>query len=343
MNDIQAVMTSFVGAVPYGRWASHNCPACIHNGQPRPDTRKRGGARIEGDGGFSFNCFNCGFHAGWKPGMKFSEKMQNLASWYGATNTQIMSMILIADEMNKSGLYQIDNKETTHVYSHITPRDMPAQAKPFSEWAAMQNPPAEFIKVVQAIHDRNPFMLSAIDYWWTPEKEHMLNTRYLIPFTMNEQIIGYTGRTILPNLKQRYFNQYPSHVLYNFDLLNDENTKDILVTEGPIDAALIGGVAICHYSFRENHLDWLTKCGKRIVIVPDRDKDGMAMVNQAILAGFSVAFPDWGTIEEDGHKRPIKDVEEAVRKYGRLYTHRLIGKSIYTDTVDIRVQATRWF
>ena len=342
MNDIQAVMTSFVGAVPYGRWASHNCPACIHNGQPRADTRKRGGARIEGDGGYSFNCFNCGYHAGWKPGMKFTEKMQNLASWYGATNTQLMAMILKADEMWQSGEYQLDNSESAHVYSHITPRDMPSKAKPFSEWAAMPNPPKEFIDVVNGIYNRNPFMLQAIDYWWTPEKENMLNTRYLIPFTMNDQIIGYTGRSI-KDIRLRYFNQYPSHVLYNFDLLNDEHVKDILVTEGPIDASLIGGVAICNYTFRENHIDWLTKCQKRIVVVPDRDKDGQSMVQQAIMAGFSVAFPDWGTIEENGEKRQIKDVEEAVRKYGRLYARHMIAKTIYTDTVDIRVQAARWF
>lgn len=342
MNDIQAVMTSFVGAVPYGRWASHNCPACIHNGQPRADTRKRGGARLEGDGGYSFNCFNCGFHAGWKPGMPFTDKMQKLATWYGATNTQIIAMTLQADEMFKSGNYQLETTETTHIYSNITPRDMPLKAKPFSEWAAMPNPPYEFIQVVKAMHERNSFLLTANEYWWTPEKEHELNTRFLIPFIMNDQIIGYTGRSIKP-IRLRYFNQYPSHVMYNFDIINNDTIKDVLVLEGPIDAMLVGGVAVCHYSLRENHIDWLLQCKKRIVIVPDRDKDGQTMVQQAINAGFSVAFPEWGEIEENGVKRPIKDVEEAVRKYGRLYTRYLIDKSIYTDTVDIRVHAARWF
>ena len=43
-------------------WTSGNCPMCIHNGQIRADSRRRGGFYFD-DNGVTYNCFNCGFKA----------------------------------------------------------------------------------------------------------------------------------------------------------------------------------------------------------------------------------------------------------------------------------------
>lgn len=346
MNDIQLIMTSFAGHVPFGRWGSHNCPACHHNGQPRPDTRSRGGAKIEGDGSYTFNCFNCRYHASWQPGMPISKRLQDLATWYGASNMQIMQMVLIADEMRKSGKYDIETKtNSAKIYQHIEPRDMPKGAKTFEEILEMdpEDVPPGFMDVLSGMIERNEHILGCGDFWYSSDHNHNLNTRFLIPFIMHGKIIGYTGRSVDPKVNQRYFNQYPSHVMFNFDLLNDPKLETVLVLEGPIDAMLVGGVAVCHYSMRENHVEWLKKCNKDIVIVPDRDKDGLVMIDQAIRNGFSVSLPDWGTHQVDGRPVPIKDVDEATKKYGRLYTRYMIGKSIYRDEFEIRARTAQWF
>lgn len=343
MNDIQAIMGSFVGSSIVGRWIPHNCPACIYNGQPRNDTRKRAGQMHGADGSFSFHCFNCGHKTYWRPGFDAHGKLMDLAGYYGGTDQQKMLMAVCADDIKKSGEYDAP-EESSYVKTHIIPKDMPEQAKPFSEWAAMPNPPADFIKVVTKIAERNVCLLDTFDFWWTPETDMNLNDRYLIPFQMHQRIVGYTGRITWKYSKMKYLNQYPENILYNFDLLNDETIKDIYVTEGPIDAELIGGVATCHFTIRENQLEWLKHCDKNIIIVPDRDKDGRKMVEQAIQNGFSVAFPDWGQfIDENGDKQLISDVEQATRKYGRLYTMFMIKQATYDNEFEIRVRANQWF
>lgn len=346
MNDIQALMSSLAGVAPTARWSSHNCPACIHNGQPANDTRSRGGQYHGADGSFSFHCFNCGFKAHWKPGWKVSGKLSDLAHWYGATDQQVLMLGLAAEEIIESGDYTSTSGGTSsYIKEHFAPKKLPDTARPFSEWAAMQPPPGDFVRVVQSIAERNPSILQSIDLWWSPDTTMQLSHRFLIPFYMHENPIGYTGRLTWKNAKNRYFNQYPTNVLYNFDILNDKNIKDIYVTEGPIDASLIGGVATCHYTMKDNHLDWLKQCGKNIIIVPDRDANGPKMVEQAIQNKFSVALPEWDEpyTDQDGNKRKIKDVDEAVQTYGRLYNMHLIKQSTYNNEMDIRVQAARWF
>lgn len=344
MNDIQSIMGSFVGSAIFGRWIPHNCPCCIHNGQPRNDTKRRAGQLHNPDGSFAFSCFNCGFKTFWKPGFDCHKKLMDLAEWYGATTQQKMHMALIADEIKKSGEYDDTQGPSSYVSTTITPRALPQKAKSFSEWASMPNPPADFLKVLQKVAIRNISLLDTFDLYWTPETEMNLNDRFIIPFYMHGQIVGYTARITWKNSKMRYYNQYPENILYNFDLLNNNEIKDIYVTEGPIDAELIGGVATCHYTIKHNQLDWLTQCGKNIIVVPDRDKDGRKMVEQAIQAGFSVAFPDWGMFEdENGEKCRIHDIDEAVRKYGRLYTMYLIKQATYTSKFEIRVRANNWF
>lgn len=341
MNDIQAIMGSFVGSSIVGRWIPHNCIACVHNGQPRNDTKRRAGQMHGADGSFAFSCFNCGFKTYWTPGYDCHSKLLNLASWYGATDKQKMQMIVSAEDIKKSGNFEAPT--SSYVKTHIIPRALPEQAKPFSEWATMPQPPADFLKVLEKVATRNIALLDAFDLYWTPETENNLNDRFIIPFKMHNQIVGYTARITWKNSRMRYLNQYPENILYNFDLLNDDTINDIYVTEGPIDAELIGGVAVCHYSIKENQLDWLKQSGKHIIIVPDRDKDGRKMVEQAIQNGFSVALPEWGHFDDSGEKRLIHDIDEATRVYGRLYTMHMIKKSTYTNEFEIRVRANQWF
>ena len=62
-------------------------------------------------------------------------------------------------------------------------------------------------------------------------------------------------------------------------------------------------------------------------MVPDRDKPGEKLVNQAIEFGWSVAFPEW-------HEQ-IEDVADAVLNYGRLFTIQSILKSTESNRLKI--------
>ena len=52
--------------------------------------------------------------------------------------------------------------------------------------------------------------------------------------------------------------------------------------------------------------------GKEVIVVPDRDKPGAEMLKTTLEQGWSASMPDWGA--------NIKDVADAVKNYGRLYT-----------------------
>ena len=153
---------------------------------------------------------------------------------------------------------------------------------------------------------------------------------------MNGKIVGYTARSRFDSDTMKYLNQYPSNLLYNYDILSDKTIDTVYVTEGPIDAGLIGGVAVCNFQFKPEHIKALNNSGKKIVVVPDRDKNGKQMVQQAIELGYSVSFPEYD-------EYTIHDIEEATRKYGRLFVMYLITRSVFDDEFSIKVKMNQWF
>ena len=339
MNDLQMLVSSItMTPMVINKWNSCNCPACHHIGHHRTDTRKRGGIYYGSCGEVTFNCFNCGFKTHYRPGFSIGKKFLSLMEYFGAGNEQKIELIIIAAKYKD---VEIEDKPRNS-FSY-TPIQLPPDAKSFVEIASSEQIPLAFRKVVEYIGLRNKHIIDAFDLYWSPSKENQLYERFIIPFKMRDEIIGYTARSINPYSKMKYFNQYPSNILYGYDELHNPLNHIIFVTEGPINAGLIGGVATCHYTIRDIQLEWLKQTKKKIVIVPDRDKDGQKMVEQAIQNGFSVAFPMWETITSGENKKRINDIDEATRVYGRLYTLYSIYKSIEDDEFSIRVRSRQWF
>jgi len=70
-------------------WMSFNAPCCHHRGH-RADTRKRAGIMLSE--GIVYNCFNCKFSTGWKPGSTLSPKFKTLCQWLGASSDTIKEL-----------------------------------------------------------------------------------------------------------------------------------------------------------------------------------------------------------------------------------------------------------
>ena len=343
--ELQSLISS-IANIPFimNKWIPHNCPACVHMGQPRNDTRKRAGIRFESDGSFSFNCFNCGFKTYFKPGFDFNTKLVNLVDYYGATNEQKTKLILLARDLKETNPLESENTKTKNTtWIPIEKKPLPLNSKLFTDWATHPSPPKDFIKVLDGVMKRNPNIINAFELYWSPETELNMNQRFIIPYYYNSDIIGWSARTYYETKRMKYINQFPSNILYNIDILNDNDLDIIYVTEGPINAGMIGGVATNHYTMKDHQIDILTRSKKKIVIVPDRDKDGMKMIEQAIQCGFSVSLPPWGSyLDENGDRKLISDVEQAVRIYGRLYTAYMIRNNIHDDALSIRVFSRKW-
>jgi DNA primase len=77
----------------------------------------------------------------------------------------------------------------------------------------------------------------------------------------------------------------------------------------------------------------LSQLNRRIIFVPDRDKTGLSTCDRALELGYSVSIPDWDS--------SVKDVNDAVVKYGKLITLLSILQAATTSKIKIELQRKR--
>lgn len=303
MNLIQARV---LAALPPKRkmtpsgWDSFNAVCCHHNGEKR-DTRKRGGIRFDKDG-FSYHCFNCNFKAGWVPGKLFSKNTKNFLSWTGIGD----------DEVKKLSLEALKQKDDQPVPDKVLnfeleTRALPNDCKTIEQWIQEGCEEPEFLNVVAYILDRG-MELEWYDWMWSEENGY--KDRVIIPFYDGERVVGWTGRKITDGKPKYLTTAQPGYVFNLTGQTNDR--KFVIVVEGQFDAIAVDGVAIMHNEPNETQIARINNLGCEVIIVPDNDRAGAKLISIAIEQGWSVSLPDWGN--------DIKDVADAVKKYGRIYT-----------------------
>jgi DNA primase len=162
---------------------------------------------------------------------------------------------------------------------------------------------------------------------WTPESQYNLNKRVIIPFTWKNKTIGYTARAFDPYVKPKYFNSHEPNYVFNTDL-QPADAKFVIVVEGPFDAMAIDGVAILSNQCNEQQADIIDSLAREVILVPDRDRAGARLVDDALEYGWSVSFPEW---EDD-----VKDVSAAVERYGRLFVLKNILH--YKETSRLKIE-----
>jgi DNA primase len=127
--------------------------------------------------------------------------------------------------------------------------------------------------------------------------------------------------------------QQPGYV-FNLDRQH-AHRKFVIVCEGPMDAICIDGVAIMGSEINSQQRMLIDQLKRTVIIVPDRDVNGKKLVEQAIEYNWSVSLPDW----DEG----IKDINDAVKQYGKLTTLLMIKQAQMTNDVKIKLTAKEWF
>lgn len=137
-------------------WESFNCPACTLMGEPRLDTRQRGGIIFTSTGGVSYHCFNCKIKAHWEPGSLFSKKFEILLKSFGLTQVEFQRLKFKAWQM-RGQVAQNTNITYVPKVAEITFKevDLPIDAKSFDEWAATETPPNGFLRAAEYINIRS--------------------------------------------------------------------------------------------------------------------------------------------------------------------------------------------
>ena len=298
-----------------GGWLAVNAPCCHHRGESH-DTKMRGGFMFSGEG-WTFNCFNCHFKAGWSPGKLISKNSQLLMSWLGISPDEIKELMLVAlkqrdDVAPKSKILSFD----------LETKELPAQCLPITTWLNEGCTDPRFIEVIEYLLNRG-MKLEWCDWHWCLEPGYI--DRVIIPFYYKNKIVGWTARKIKEG-KPKYLAHSQAGYVYNLDNQSYDRTC-VIVVEGHFDAIAIDAVAIGTNDITPTQVFRLNQLGKEVIIVPDKDKAGASMLQPAIDNNWSVSLPEWGN--------DVKDVADAVKKYGRIYTLFTILK--YREHGEIKI------
>jgi len=283
-----------------GGWISFNSPCCVHRGESK-DIRSRGGIMFTAEG-FVFSCFNCGFKAGWSPGKPISKNTKNLLKWLGVPDSEINKIVLEAIREKD----QI-SPETKEFNFNLKEEEFPKDCYSFKDLIALDCDEPDFLLCKEYIEKRG-FSIDDFDWHWSATAAY--RDRVIIPFYLEKKLVGYTGRKVKEGMPKYLSKSQPGYV---FNL--DRQTYDrqyVIVVEGQFDAIGIDGVAIMTNEPSEIQCARINMLGKKVIVVPDRDKAGAKLLKAAIDNNWAVSLPPW---EED-----IKDASDAVKKYGRIYT-----------------------
>ena len=324
MSIVSDILTLYLPAkrktTPSG-WTSFNAPCCVHNNE-NADTRGRGGVIYEGDL-VSYHCFNCGFKASWQPGRNLSYKFKKLLEWLNTPDADITKLALDVMRENEGVEVQQHRVEMPTFGTVHLPEDS-------VRISDIENFDKHSTSVVEYMAARN-LNLDDTDYYWSPQLGY--RDRIIIPFYYEGRIVGYTARTVGES-KPKYLTDSQPGFVYGLDEQREKKTFT-LVCEGPIDALHIEGCALTGSDIGDAQALLLNKLGKDIYVVPDRDKAGSKLVEQAIDRGWGVSLPDWDT--------DINDIGECVQRHGRLYTLYNIVAAAETSPLKIRLKAKKWF
>lgn len=304
-------------------WISFNAPCCVHNGESQ-DTKQRGGFIENGDG-ISYHCFNCGFKASWQPGRTLNYKMRKLLRWLNVTD----------DEINKLSLDVLRLSEGVETKQHAValPKFETLQF-PDGTVELVDDPSASdnYKDVLQYMRQRQLWLDNGYKYFWC--NSPIYKRRLIVPFYYESRLVGWTARVIDSDRNPRYLMETQPGFVYGID---EQRPQKIfcIVTEGPIDANHIDGVSIMGSEISDQQALIINRLNKDVIVIPDRDSKGKAMVEQAIELGWQVSLPDWDS--------DIKDVSDCVAKHGRLYALYSIVSAAESSPLKIRLRTKKWF
>lgn len=300
-------------------WISFNAPCCVHNGE-NADRRSRGGIKINGND-WSYHCFNCNYKASFTLGRNLSLKARRLLQWLGVDNSEI-ERINLESLRHKSIEGIIDSRKTFDALADISfkERHLPErvefitpETQPHWDYVRNRNVPADYPLVRRTDND---------GVHWT--RPHVI-----IPFTFNDTIVGHSCR-FLDDRTPKYLNDMQQGYVFGTDLQHND-WQYAIVVEGLFDALCINGLAVMHSTINDAQARLIRSLGKEIIVVPDQDIAGLELVDRALELNWAVSIPPWSDT--------IKDVNDAVKEYGRVAT--LLSILEYKETSKIKIELAK--
>ena len=302
-----------------GGWHSFNAVCCHYRGH-KSDQRMRGGLRFNGLDNWTYHCFNCNYKASFVLGRHINNRTRLLLKYLG----------LDQEDVEKYNFESLKHKSLLDfTQTRYEKRIIKLEERPIpdtdAELVSIDNPKHEiyvnYLLQRKIDVDDYPFMC-------TPDAEGRQASRIIVPYTYNNKIVGHTSRYLDDRVPKFINDQQPGYV-FGIDLQQTE-WQVCIVAEGIFDALSINGCALMHNTISEGQADLLKGLNKRIIVVPDQDKTGLQICDKAIDLGFQISIPDW---DDD-----VKDINDAVIKYGKVSTLLSILQSATNSKIKIEMQ-----
>ena len=321
MTALQTLLQSRIHGRPSPKgWVSFNCPMCVVNGQSRLDTKRRGGLMFNPDGAVSYHCFNCNFKTSWTPGRTLSFKMRKFMRQLGFDESEILRIDI--DLLNQADLEQLIQREPEPIW---TPNWLDYKLD-------FDVRPIEDEEKINYLKDRQIYDLAV---WLETDTEYAgLNKRVILPMTYENRLVGFQSRYVgvVPQKYSKYYKKVPSDYIFGLD--NQKNNRHfVIVSEGEFDALLTSGLSLGSNNLSDHQAQLIEDLNIEPIVIPDKDKSGLQLVERAADYGWSVSFPEW---------EGCKDVSDAVMKYGRLFAIHSILQAAEHSPTKIRLMGKRY-
>ena len=332
-DELRSLIQSNIGFTVKSKkgWDQRNCMLCHHKGETT-DTRRRFGIIYNPDGGIGVRCFNCRFKATYTPGNSLSRNFQLFMREIGISEYDIKRINFEVFRNSNGASSAILEKRSKRITDAWVESELPDGAKSLTQWIEESCSDKNFISVLNYAYGRGMIEFDGL-YWVPLEDFHCTHQRLIIPFYYRDKIVGYTGRLFYTHRNKvisKYINHFPTDFIYNIDLARSYDNDVIVLVEGVIDAYLIGAISTCGNTISDDQVDFINSLNKRVIVCPDFDSDGKALVDVALCNGWEVSYPNWD--------RDIKDPAEASDKYGSVLTLKSIIDSSEGNPIKIELK-----
>lgn len=252
-------------------------------------------------------------------GRLLSGNTRSLFKWLGLSDSDIGKLGMVAMRLKEN-----IPKVTKTMNFTLEERPLPEDCLPIDQWITEGCQDQDLLEVIEYLVDQRGVDWSWYTWYWSSSTGY--RDRVIIPFYQNGKIVGWTGRKIRAG-KPKYLTDTQPGYVFNLDRQTHDRSY-VIVVEGQFDAIAIDGVAVMRNDINDTQAARITALGKEVIVVPDRDRPGANLIKSALANKWSVSMPPW---EDD-----IKDVADAVKRYGRLYT--LYSILHYRESNELKIQ-----
>lgn len=297
-------------------WNPVYCAVC---GDGSRTKGPRGGWKFDGETA-GYNCFNCGIHGSFTPEEEYpmSKDMKEILLAFGIPKREYAKILFRIRETDPS-FKPREKTENDNLMEQLLAKkiQMPDYLVDLKD--ALDSNVGK--KALAMLEDKGvdykdyPFFVSfgKTESKNPTEKANAKITinRLIIPIYFKNDLLMLQARDLTGKNKNKYINiGSAGTTLFGLDRLK-KNHKYIMVVESFWDAYHLQGVSVITNNISSFQIKLLNSLEKPKIVVPDRMGDYNTLALRGIKEGWGLSAPN--------NFRNLKDVTEAVQKYGKMY------------------------